>query len=114
MTAELRRLMEAATPGPWIGGGRNEHGVVRSPTHGLVTQCGPLGRQDADAALIVAMHEALPFYLALEDAARAYVAARDIYVECDDDQNEEPCGHWHDQHAASDALSAALDRLGAS
>jgi hypothetical protein len=53
---ELRRLAEAATPGSWITGTRNEHGVVRNPEHGLVASSPwtSTDRADHDAAYIAA------------------------------------------------------------
>jgi hypothetical protein len=43
----------------------------------------------------------------LREAAQRYVAAREAYIACNDDENEEPCGHWHDQHEAYDDLRDA-------
>lgn len=59
----LEELLREASPLPWVNGTRNEHGVIRSPDHGLVAQAGPFPRQDDDAALIVAAVNALPLHL---------------------------------------------------
>lgn len=78
----LKAALAAATPGPWVNGSHNEHGVVRSPEHGLIAQCGPYGKQDADARLIVAAVNALPALIAevealreVREAARAIIAS---------------------------------------
>ena len=75
--AELRALLEAATPGPW------EYGEAGS----AFAFCGPEGDRvmsasdhwstnppsEADAALIVAMHAALPDLLTAVELLRAIV-----------------------------------------
>ena len=60
--AELRRLHEAATPGPWR---HAYHGTfeVEAEPNVLVADTGGLGHAKQDAHLIAAMHNALPALL---------------------------------------------------
>lgn len=68
---DLAALAREATPGPWYVGSRNEHGVVRSPKHGLVVSSPwtATGRADSDARYIAACSPEV--IDALVEAARA-------------------------------------------
>ena len=94
--AELRRLHEEATPGPWessIAGIEGDNYVAGTgPWHRVTfNECA----SQYDAALIAAMRNALPALLSIAEAAEAFMSEEH---DCDDDQ---PC-LYHD------ALSAAL------
>jgi len=66
--AELRRLLDAATPVPWEWGGSRARPVLRRVNRelsGCVLGCGALlGPSEEDAALIVAAVNSLPSLLA--------------------------------------------------
>lgn len=69
MIAELRGLLERATPGPWCRGIGNEGGNIQG-ANGPVAETRWFGnthkevmRDHGNAALIVAMHNALPALL---------------------------------------------------
>lgn len=78
MTKNLRDLEQAATPGPWEAEDTTDVFGVDEPTGWF--RSGPqmvdVGDYStltyADAAFIAAWRNAAPFYLALEDAARAH------------------------------------------
>lgn len=73
--ARLRRLLEEGTPGPWTYNGENFPGftfygkdddeIMRATSHWSSN-----APSDPDAALIVAMHEALPQLLTAIDVLR--------------------------------------------
>ena len=72
--AELRRLQQAATPGPWQHRG---HWVFPAPgdESGFVAMCGDDARGHDDAAYIVAACNAVPTLLdQLEEAERERIA----------------------------------------
>lgn len=77
---ELRRLLAEATPGPWaerVWHGTDEVGWTATGPHCDISEdetsdepgCSAYERAERDAALIVAMHAALPRLLAALDAA---------------------------------------------
>ena len=96
---ELRRLHEAATPGPWETSRIGDEPYMRLETkdQGLQISAflGAITAQEGNMALIAAMRNALPALLSIAEAAEAFMSEEH---DCDDDQ---PC-LYHD------ALSAAL------
>lgn len=95
MIARLREMLAAATPGPWWRDDRTGaiEAVDGSPVHWLPSR--------EDAALIVAMHEALPALLDVVGAAER------VMLDVDDD------GVAERDDVAVEALRAALSRLAA-
>jgi hypothetical protein len=67
--ADLRDLLAAATPGPWIVG--VFHGCIFGPNYVAVADT--VDGHVADAAIIVAAINALPALLDIAEAARAYL-----------------------------------------
>lgn len=77
----LQALMEKATPGEWqaycdslshwvVTEPRNENGAVA-----LLYNGNPMGQEEYDAALIIAMHAALPHLMAVARAAQEVVGS---------------------------------------
>ena len=87
---ELRRLEKAATPGPWAV---ESDGVYNDTRSYMVVPLGDSEQDDADAALIAAMRNALPALLDVAEAAQAVCGTDNIST-----------AHW-------DALDAALTKL---
>lgn len=88
VTAELRKLLEEGTPGPWMVADRSvrEHGAEVASIESGVSVVRPLddsliepGDPKADAALIAAAVNALPMLLDVVEAARAFDDAQRAY-----------------------------------
>jgi hypothetical protein len=93
-TEELRRLLDAATPGPWHIHKDNLEDLVCSPSGTLIAETQL--RIPEDAALIIAAVNALPALLAVVEAAHDW---RNAY-ESNDPSND-----------TFEAMNAALDAL---
>lgn len=82
---ELRALLEKAHSGPWVADSFHSCDSTTPPVH-IVNQ-NPLGQSDqdffevteADAALIAAMHSALPDLLRVVEAAITWNEAREAF-----------------------------------
>ena len=118
MTEELRRVLAAATPGPWHTEletqARGKPWRVVASARSIICR---VGRDDmpyvpADAELIAAAVNALPALLAVADAARELEEAT-IALELTDERSNAINAAYHREHAARAALWAALDALGA-
>ena len=103
--SRLEALHAAATEGRWVNGTHNEHGVVRSPEHGLVVQAGPIGPVDANATAIAALHNTAPALFAVVRAAQEVHTS--WYGGCLDTDYDRIA-------SAFDGLTAALNTLEAS
>lgn len=75
-TAELRRLEAEATPGPWKLAGK---ATVNSPTGGGIASV-TMSNRASNAALIVAMSNALPELLAKAEAHDVLVVENERYA----------------------------------
>ncbi len=73
--SKLRALLAGATPGPWYARGRFLSRVPDNSGMGETLHTNHIGTtaEREDAALIAAIHEALPTLLDLADAALDYV-----------------------------------------
>ena len=98
--AELRGLLEKATPLPWLLQGRTING--RDFTGAWRYICdqvrgGSPEAADANAALIVAALNALPALLAAVEAAEradaAFMVHHEHFIACEDCQDEGACEH---------------------
>lgn len=100
MTAELRRLLSAATPGRWVDG---QSCVYVDTGHAVGDPDAPdsrfIGCRDADAALIAAMRNELERLLDVVDAAE------DLDRECRRNRSA------IDEFAAAERLQRALEVL---
>ena len=74
--AELRRLSEAATPGPWT---ISKDGNIQQTSH-FTRDVWLIPRNDADMQLIPAMRNALPHALDLLDTQHAEIAQKDAEI----------------------------------
>jgi hypothetical protein len=86
---ELRRLEKDATPGPWerLGSWPESHVVNRAIDHiGICYMDGLLENRKADAALIVAMRNALPGLLDAIEQARTHLRVALLQQHPSDDQ----------------------------
>jgi hypothetical protein len=110
LIAELRGLLEKATPGPWDVGHSGIQFFVNEPNGTLVNlefgEGMTIHEVEANAHLIVAMHNRLPELLsALEALAKD--AGRYAYLkqQCESDD----CSHYLHQFLIGDSLDAAID-----
>ena len=113
MLEELRRVLAAATPGPWSVVTEEESLLVVQP--GADTYICDVGTRfipdsQADAALIAAAVNAAPALLAVADAARELEEAT-IALELTDERSNAINAAYHREHAARTALWAALEAL---
>ncbi|WKK11955.1 hypothetical protein QYN14_25750 [Rhodococcus ruber] len=91
--AEGRRLLAAATPGPWVVGGRSRTGGVYFGNQNPEVE-GPSGDAwDSDAELIVWARNNLPALLDRLERAQAdmWRLMNDLH------ETAEGLGRWHDQ-----------------
>ncbi len=86
--AELRRLMEAATPGPWyrpsdsgVPSEKYDHRIYGSDCRGVCKPTSGVGKQKRDTDLIVAMREILPALLATAETAQRVAGEIDRLTE---------------------------------
>lgn len=83
--ARLRELMAKATPGPWAVGQGDPESVLSTQDYYCIAQTNTaFSEYAANAALIAAMHEALPALLALAEAVEAAPAGEVAYIDEDD------------------------------
>jgi len=113
MLEELRRVLAAATPGPWSVVTEEESLLVVQP--GADTYICDVGTRfipdsQADAALIAAAVNAAPALLAVADAARELQAAT-IALDLADERPSSINAAYHREYAARAALWAALEAL---
>lgn len=120
--AELRRLLSAATPGPWgefaeSGDWWVEHSDADgNPTGGFVCKSDTAGNdatweKQEDIDLMIAAVNALPALLAVAEAAREWETAQREYVGMFESSADaaQVAAAEHRLNRAEDALRAALE-----